>query len=325
MRIAIDVGYGFVKAASESGRRAIIPSTVGPARTARGLGAAFGDGHHRDGHDVAITMDGTETRYTIGSVAGQRSWASDAAQRSGYLPLALTAAALLGAEGEVELLAGLPLALWLQSDQRRELRNALRGVEATVTVDARRARQIRVAGAQVLPQGAGAFAAAMREDPGLAERPVGLIDIGYRTTDYLAMRRTAGAVVPDEAACGSIDLGAGRVFEAVRQALSDQTGVMLAAGAVEDALENYHGRLTIRGRDYDVAALVDAQAEALTTAIAEQVQRAWSDRLDLMGAVLLAGGGGEILAKHLRRLHPRVRLLDRALYANAEGYLVMAG
>ncbi len=325
MRIAVDVGYGFTKAASGSGRHIILPSTVSPARTARGLGAAFGDGHHRDGHDLVIGIGGEETRHTIGSVAGQRSWASDAAQRSGYLPLALAAAALLGAEGEVELLAGLPLALWLQADQRRELRSSLRGVEATVAIDARKARRIRVAAVQVLPQGAGAFAAAMRADPTLAERPVGLIDIGYRTTDYLAMRRTAGAVAPDEAACGSIDLGAGRVFEAVRQALSDQTGTMLAAGTVEDALENYGGRLTIRGKDHDVAALVDAEAEALATAIAEQLQRAWSDRLDLMGAVLLAGGGGELLYRHLRRLHPKARLLDRALYVNAEGYLVMAG
>lgn len=325
MRVSVDVGYGFVKAVGQPGRRIIVPSTVGPARTARGLGAAFGDGHHRDGHDVTISISGTETRYTIGSASGQRSWATDAAQRSGYLPLALTAAALAGGEDNVEILAGLPLALWLQAEQRRELRASLRGVEATVTIDARRPRQVHVTAVQVLPQGAGAFAAAMRDDQTLAERPVGLVDVGYRTVDYLAMRRTAGAVVPDEAACGSIDLGAGRVFENVRQALSDQTGTMLPAGAVEDALQNYDARLTIRGRDHDVAALVDAEAEALATAIGEQIHRAWSDRLDLMGAVLLAGGGGELLHRHLRRLHPKVKLLERALYANAEGYLVMAG
>lgn len=325
IRLGIDVGYGYTKAASESGRRIILPSTVGPARTARGLGAAFGDGHHRDGRDVTIGINGVENRYTIGSATGQRSWASDAAARSGYLPLAVTAAVLAGGEGDVAILAGLPLAMWLQADQRKALRNELRGVEAAVTVDGRRPKQIHVADAKILPQGAGAFAQALRSDPTLSELPAGLIDIGYRTVDFVAMRRTAGAVAPDEAACGSIDLGAGRVFENVRQALSDATGTMLPAGAVEDALANYHGRLTIRGQDQDVASLVDAEAAALATAIAEQIQRTWSGRLDLMGAVLLAGGGGALLHQHLRRLHPRVRLLDRALWANAEGYLVMAG
>ena len=325
MRVAIDVGYGYSKAVGSAGRRVIIPSTVGPARMARGLAAAFGDGRHRDGHDVTITVGGEDRAYMIGAATGQRSWTTEAAERSGYLPLALTAAALAGADGDTDLLVGLPLAMWLRPEQRRALRGEMRGVEATVALDGRKERPINVSGVQVLPQGAGAFALALQTDPSLGERPVGLIDVGYRTTDYVAMRRTAGAVVPDEAACGSIDLGAGRVFESVRQALSDRSGVMLPEGAIEDAIANYGGRLSIRGQDYDAAALVDAGAAALATAIEEQMRRLWTDRLDLMGAVLLAGGGGDLLHRHLRRLHPKTQVLQRPIYANAEGYLLMAG
>ncbi len=332
MRVAIDVGYGYCKAVGggvsagdSSGRRVIIPSTVGPARKARGLAVAFGDGRHRDGHDVTITVGGEDHAYMIGAAAGRRSWATEAAERSGYLPLALTAAALVGADGDTELLLGLPLAMWLRPEQRRALRGELRGVEARVAIDGRRERTITVSGVQVLPQGAGAFALALQTDPSLGERPVGLIDVGYRTTDYVAMRRVSGAVAPDESACGSIDLGAGRVFEAVRQALSDRSGVMLPEGAIEDAIANYGGRLAIRGQDYDAAALVDAEAAALATAVEEQMRRLWMDRLDLMGAVLLAGGGGDLLHRHLRHLHPRTRIVRDPIYANAAGYLAMAG
>ena len=137
------------------------------------------------------------------------------------------------------------------------------------------------------------------------------------------MRRVSGAVAPDETACGSIDLGAGRVFEAVRQTLSDRSGVMVPEGAIEDALQNYGGQLSLRGKDHDVAALVDAEAQTLALAIEEQMRRLWTDRLDLMSAVLLAGGGGDLLHRHLKRLHPATRMLKDPIFANAAGYLAM--
>lgn len=325
MRIGIDVGYGYSKAVADSGRRVIIPSTVVPAPLARGLSSAFG-GKARDGHHLTLVINGDgEQRYTIGSVTGQRSWASSAAERSGYVPLVLAAAALVGAEGEAEIEVGLPLALWLQKDQRKALRGALREISAEVALDGHRARHIVIKEVHVRPQGAGAFAGAATADPGLAQKPTGLIDIGYRTTDYLAMRRVAGTVAPDEAACGSIDLGAGRVFEAVRLTLSDESGVMVPEGAVEDALANYRGQIHLRGKEYDAAELVNLEANALAQAIEEQLRRLWTDRLDLMGTVLVAGGGGDMVYRHLRDLHPATRLLRDAIFANAAGYLVMAG
>ncbi len=325
MRIAVDVGYGFSKGASETGRKISLPSTLSPVRTSRGLSEAFGDGKQRDGHDLVLTMDEVETRYTVGSVAGQRSWSSDASERAGYGPLVLTAAYMVGAEGTIDIAVGLPLSTWLQKDQRKALRSGLSDLRASVALDGKRAREIHLHEARVFPQGAGAFALAVAQDPSLAQKPTGLIDIGYRTTDYLAMRRVQGTVAPDEAACGSIDLGAGRIFANVRRALSDQTGVMVPEGAIEDALANYGGRLFLRGKEHDVTALVEAEAKLLAQGIEEQLRRLWTDRLDLMGAVLIAGGGGEMVHRHLRHIHPSTRLMRDPIYANAAGYLAMAG
>lgn len=324
MRVAVDVGYGYSKVASVAGKRVSLPSTVGPVHLSRGLAAAFGDGRSRNGHELLLEVDGVQERYTVGSMDGLRSWSSDASERTGYIPLVLTVAYMAGAEGDTEVALGLPLGLWLQKSQRKALREDLRGLGARVALDGKKPREIRISDVKVFPQGAGAFALAVTQDPSLAQKPTGLIDVGYRTTDYLAMRRIAGSVAPDEAACGSIDLGAGRVFESVRLALSDQSGVMVPEGAVEDAIANYGGRIFLRGREHDVQALVAAEARQLAQGIEEQLRRLWTDRLDLMGAVLLAGGGGEMVHPHLRQIHPAVRLMRDPMFANAAGFLTMA-
>ena len=323
MRVAIDVGYGYTKVVAEAGRKVLLPSTVGPARLSRGLASAFGEKIH-DGHDLTVTINGEEQGFVVGSVKGQRSWASDASKRTGYVPLMLAAAYLAGAEGETEIEVGLPLALWLQKDQRKALRSEVRGLTTIVSLDGKRPHEIVVTDAHVLPQGAGAFALAVSTDPSLATKPTGLIDIGYKTTDYLLMRRVDGSVAPDESGCGSLDLGAGRIVENVRQILSDQSGVLVPEGAVEDALQNYKGKMFLRGKEYDVAVLVDQEAKTLAVAIEEQMRRVWTDRLDLLGAVLVTGGGGKDTYPHLRKIHPLTRLLHETLYSNAAGYLVMA-
>lgn len=320
MRCAVDVGYGFTKAVSDTGARAIYPSTAAPVPVGDGLAEALGGS--RDGHVLSI-LGGPQ--YLVGSAAGQRTWNTDAADRTGYVQLCLTAARLVGADGMVDLALGLPLAAWLRKDQRQALRQRLIGTSAWVALDGGEAAHITIEGCRVFPQGAGAFALALHEDPTLSGRPTGLIDVGYRTTDYLVMGRGDAGLAPDEDACGSFDAGAGRIYERVRQALTERTGVMIPEGAVEDAMAHYGGTLYLRGAETDLRPLIDAEAQALAAEVTEQMRRLWSDRLDLLGAVLLAGGGGALLAPYLAKLHPLVRPLPDAIYANAAGYLVLAG
>ena len=323
MLAAVDVGYGFSKGAAQNGRRSVIPSTIAGVTAARGLGQVFGK-EARDGHEVQMSVAGQASAFTVGATSGQRSWAADAAERSGYAALVYASLRLLGARSPVHLALGLPLALWLQAPQRKGLRARFRGVAADISLDGDPPLAIAIENAWVYPQGAGALAWVMRSDPSLATKPAGLIDVGYKTTDYLLMRRVDGAVVPDEPACGSLDIGVGMVYERARQVLSERTGALLPEGAVEDALRNYDGSLYIRGALQDVRVIVAQQAAALATSIADQMRRLWTDRLDLLGAVLIGGGGGELVFEHLRGVHPLTSLVPDALHANALGFLEMA-
>lgn len=316
--VAVDVGYGFTKAVAAGGRRVVFPSTIAPPSAGGRLADALGGS--ADGHTVSV-LGGPQ--YRVGGT-GQRTWDADATDRTGYDALCLSAACLVGATGEVDLALGLPLAAWLRKDQRRGLRDQFLGTSAWVSVDGAEAVHLVIGAVRVFPQGAGVFVAAATEDPSLASRPVGLIDIGYRTTDYLLMRRQTSGLAPDEAVCGSFDAGAGCVYERVRQTLTERSGVLVPDAAVEDALAHYDGRLFLRGAETDLRPLIDAEAQALAVEIGEQMRRLWSDRLDLLGAVLLAGGGGEAFGPYLTGLHPLVRPASDALFANAAGFLGMA-
>ena len=325
MQIAVDVGYGYVKVAAPNGQRASWPSTIrrrepGGERLSTALGAGA------DGHTVRIRQSrATEpVWYQVGET-GRRAWAADAAERAGYDVQVLAAARLLAGVGDVDVLLGLPLALWTQAAQRRALREALEGRSAVVGVDREPDAAVTLRSVRVLPQAAGAFQYALSRDPSLALKPVGLIDVGYRTTDFLVMRRVAAGLAPDESACGSADVGAGLVYERVRQALTEQAGVLVPEGAVEDAIAHYGGRLYLQGREVDAGGKVADGMRTLAAEVAEEVRRAWGDRLGLLGAVLVCGGGGETIAPHLQGLHPLVRAVPDALWANALGFLAMAG
>lgn len=328
MIVAVDVGYGFTKVARAGGRRCCFPSAVamtpgGASALAKVLGAGSAPQHR-----VQMQRGAAEPEtFLIGEAAlaagAGRSWEGRAAERGGYDALVFAGLGLVGAEGPTDLRVGLPLGLYLQPAERAGLRQRLAGLAAWVSVGDGTAVWIEAERVRVLPQGAGAFASAVTAAPDLAREPVGLIDVGYRTTDLLLMRPGGAGLIPDEPACGSFDAGAGRVYERVRRTVGARAGVLVPEGAVEDALAHLAGRLIVRGREYDLGALVNAEAEHLATEVATQVRRLWSDRLDFLGTVLLAGGGGALLLPHLGALHPALRLLPDPVYANAAGFLLM--
>ena len=321
MILSVDVGYGYVKAVSPTGHRVSWPTTIRRRPAAAGY-AALGEA---DGHRVRVLRPGetAQVEYQVGE-AGRRAWAADAADRAGYDVQVLAAARLLGA-GDVDLLLGLPLALWTQPPQRKALREALEGLDARVGVDRNPDAEVALRSVRVLPQGAGAFQWALRQDHTLAHRPVGLIDVGYRTTDYLVMRRGDAGLMPDESACGSADVGAGQVYERVRTALTDEFGVLIPEGAVEDAIAHYAGQMFLQGREVDAAVRVRDAMGVLAAEVTEEIRRAWGDRLPLLGAVLLSGGGGDAVAPFLSDLHPLIRPMPDAMWANALGFLAMVG
>ena len=322
MIVAVDAGYGYVKGVGEGGTAVAFPSIAvgerGTGELARALGGPAGPGHRLQ----VLQGDGPAQTWLVGEAAlaagGERSWEAQASERADYPPLVLTALGLLHAD-RVRLALGLPLGLYLQPRERTSLRARLGGLEAWVSVDGADAAHLRVAEARIFPQAAGAYFSAALHERGLAAKPCGVVDVGFRTTDYLYLLPTSrGTAQPEERLSGSLDLGVGSAYRDVARQIAAESGVLVPAAAVERAAGT--GQMTVRGRAVDLGArLADAQ-RAVAEGIAAHVRRAWGPDLDLVGALLISGGGGQALYPHLAELSPLARLAPDPLFANARGF-----
>lgn len=265
---AVDVGYGYVKAAAPHEATARFAAVFAPEPADATWDQTFGAGGldrmwwQPEGATPQLFWIGEAARRRPGA---QRPWAQAATERVGYTLLvdaALAAVMPPGTlNGTVDLVVGLPLGLF--GSQKAAPQQALLGHTATV----RRGREgplaLRIAQVTVLPQAAGAYYAAALApdaDPALTREPAGVIDVGYRTTDYFVMEPDGqGGVRPVRTLSGLLDLGLITVTEAVRQRLEDRTAQLLDPLRVEAALAQDPPALRQQG---DIWSLGELQAEA---------------------------------------------------------------
>lgn len=323
MRFSVDLGYGFVKAIADNGRTACFPSVVRPD-TGPGLAEALdGAAAHLP---YRVTVNGQA--WLIGRAAqeagGVRAWSNTLHKESDTHILLLAACALVaepGQRGPFKLLCGLPPALY--AAHKHDAAKELGAIAGSVSIEG--AHPINVFFEDevfVFPQAVGAFySEALTENglvknPHLAETTTGVVDIGYRTTDYLVMTPGPGGIRPVDSLSGSVDVGIGDIYTRAAQRLAGQTFFTISPEEVEHAAAA--GRSKI-GRIELGPALNDATDE-VADEIIRTLKRTWrkEHRLD---SILLAGGGGEKLYPALTRAFPAARLVSDPTFANCRGYL----
>lgn len=321
----IDVGFGYTKAVAENGRSvsfpsAVLPEAQGESDLTRVLGS--GEGDHR--LEMRDDPDGPPKAFRVGydalAMGAVRTWDTNASERSDYVLLALTAARLLACAGPVHLAVGVPLSLYLARASRESLRMRLLGTDSWVRVDQGSSARITVERVTVLPQAAGAFLAEASREPELSRRLCGIVDVGYRTTDYLLLRPGRGSPVPDATLSGSLDQGVGRLYERVAQRLGRERAALL-----ESTLIERHAALKLPyfldGEEIPLPGLLTDEGASLAEAIRTRLQRAWGSVWRDMGSLVITGGGGALLWPHLQSMHPLARLAQDPAFSNARGFL----
>ncbi|WP_020374433.1 ParM/StbA family protein, partial [Sulfobacillus thermosulfidooxidans] len=211
MFVAIDAGHGYVKALSSRGGQTLFPALIHPAPEAVELGAF--------GHLAVTQID--QRAYLIGDAARRLAaplWSRDKALDDETLRLILVGAASVGASGPVHLATGLPLA-WFGA-QHRDLKTALRGYGGMVVLPDGTRTRLWFESVLVLPQGVSA-AGPVLDAPTYEPGPYLLVDMGYRTTDFiLVTKQPDGALTFDPLAAGSLELGMHHVQSAVAEHLT---------------------------------------------------------------------------------------------------------
>lgn len=302
--IGIDIGFGFTKACN--GKDTLVfKSIFGEATDIQFreqlLSASAPEEH------LHIELEGES--FFVGELAERqshvRSFTLDQNQFITNFAKTMAMAALsrmVSPNDSVNLVTGLPVSFYRR--HREELSGLLLGSHALISLDASGARHevpLTVSQVRVIPQPFGSlFNLMMGDTAELSDKryvqdKIGVVDVGFRTTDYTVSDKTKYS----GRGSGSSESGIARAFAMIAAKLQEQTGVDVELYRMYDAVAR--GSIKIRGKTIDLRPLTEEAFSKLASAVATEVDRLWADDWDI-DLIVVTGGGGAVLAPYLEPL-----------------------
>lgn len=323
--IGIDLGFGFVKA-TDGEKDFIFPSVVGAGQdlTYRSELTTYVDPIE----NLSVSIDGK--KYFVGDLAIRqsdilsRSLGENHAQEKNTKVLLLTALALFvqGESDEFNVVTGLPPSYYLAN---KDILAAMIKGNHTIMINVDGVDQkktIVVDKVKIIPQPMGTMfhklfdSKGVLEDKEMARSKVGIIDVGFRTTDFTVVDKLE-----------YID----------KLSYSTTTGMSNAYGIIADYLrnnfrvykENYEmdeivqkAQIKVAGKVHSLEQVKKDAYEQVATKIMTEMNSIWDQRdLDL---ILLSGGGGQAMAEYILPELETASLVENSQTANVRGYLKLA-
>ena len=305
--IGIDIGFGFTKATN--GKETIIfKSLFGDASEIQ-FWADFGDSSPTD--HIHVSIDGKS--YFVGDLAEQQSsvlnFTLDQERLiSDYVRiLALTASGLFYNNNTpinvpINVVSGLPIDYFKQNHERfNEILTGHHTVSYHSHNGEKSTREIYINKVRMLPQPLGSILNKLMDangnivDEELASQKVGVVDIGFRTTDFTVLDHLRYI----DRGSRTIDTGISKGFSVISNKLREKCGVGVELYRLYKAAEE--GTIKMRGHGFSFEKIRDQVYSQLATTIANELDRLWADDWDI-DAIILTGGGCRELAQYLQPL-----------------------
>jgi plasmid segregation protein ParM len=323
MLVALDVGFGYTKTVTAAGVD-VAPSVVGEwTPGAFRLGADLGDG--RDAREPeAVGLDGRA--YVVGERALRvahrrfmglsREWMAHPTFR--VLALAAIHRVLGGSGHVVTVVTGLPVED--VEPHGDAVRRQLEGPHALRLEPEGRGWTVTIEHVHIVPQPLGTVLAQcldargqLAETAGLDVR-VGVLDIGFRTTDYFTLDGLE--VLP--AWCLTRNTGMADLLLDLAREVYRRWGVEMDPHALDEAA--LRGVLRVGGGEVRLGPVLDPWLDRHAEAIAAHARMLWGDQARGLGRLWITGGGGAVLGSRLATLAPHAEVVRHARLQNAVGY-----
>lgn len=333
--VAVDLGYGYVKAMSSAGKRVLFPALVG-----KGYERSITDFFDKTSNDLEnMHVVFKDESYFVGDLAKESRSVSRIFERErfnhSYTHVLLNTAIQLVTNANTDkiyLSTGLPLDFY--KSQAKAFQTSLVGSHESLEWKAgplaNKNRKVLISQALVFPQGASAVFSALINHEGKFNYPhlmgegtlIGLIDIGFRTTDFVVVEmKNGGAFKPIAKLSGTVDEGVVNLHRDIRQAFKTKSG-----GA---DLNEFHisrilkdGFITFKGKKMNFDDVTVASKQAIVTNIIDRLNGVWAEESDLFDAIFIAGGGGLLFSPYLQpHFDDRLININESQFANTIGYL----
>ena len=305
--IGIDIGFGFTKATN--GKETIIFKSIFGDASEIQFWADFGDSSPTDHIHVAI--DGKS--YFVGDLAEQQSsvlnFTLDQERLiSDYVRiLALTVTGLFFNSNTpinvpINVVSGLPIGYFKQNHERfNEILTGHHSITYHSHNGEKTTREIYINKVRMLPQPLGSILNNLMDadgkivDEDLAAQKVGVVDIGFRTTDFTVLDHLRYI----DRGSRTIDTGISKGFSVISNKLREKCGVGVELYRLYKAAEE--GTIKMRGHGFSFEKIRDQVYSQLAATIANDLDRLWADDWDI-DTIILTGGGCRELAKYLQPL-----------------------
>ncbi|HEY8464803.1 MAG TPA: ParM/StbA family protein [Bacillota bacterium] len=320
--IGIDLGFGFVKATNGE-QQYIFPSVVGAGLdlTYRSELTMYIDPIQ----NLTVTVDGK--KYFVGDLAIRqseivsRSLSENHAQEKNTKILLLAALALYvhGDSEEFNVVTGLPPSYYLAN--KDILAQVIKGPHIiTINVDGmERKKTIVVNNVKIIPQPMGTLfhklfdAKGVIADKELSRSKVGIIDVGFRTTDFSVVDKLEYI----DKLSYSTATGMANAYGIMAEHLRNQYRIYKENYELEEIIQK--GQIKVAGKVHSLDQVKKDIFEQVSAKILTEMNSIWDIR-DL-DAILLSGGGGKMLADYLLPELGIATLMEEAQMANVNGYL----
>ena len=308
--IGIDVGYGYTKVVTNSDdgiTQIISPSVVGnfEGRTVEddGLRLSALDVVEIQGQKLLVGRSALKHSSRIFNFR-EKNWTESIA----YQALMKSAICHLQPDSiKLIIASGLPVSYY-KSD-RGKLTNVIRDIAADTAINLR---------VKIIPQPLGSFFNLLFDDngevqdEGLASSRVGVLDIGFYTSDLL----TIDNLELVEKQIGSFENGVAGTLESIAKDIEKAYDLRPDLHKTEEAIRK--GSIRVFGTDHDITEIVRQRLTELATEIEARAKTIWKTAADL-DKVILTGGGAALLQDYLD-LYKHAMVIDEAQFANARGY-----
>lgn len=323
--IGVDLGYGFVKA-TDGKEGFFFPSVVGEGNANQLLRTS-----------PQLSDPTEELRLTVGdkvyyagnlavrqSRMAYRSLSTTREEGDDLLVLFLAALSLFCKEPvtNFSVVTGLPPGRMHLTDEfirmargsHKVLRHKASGPEELT---------LRIDRVSVVPQPLGAYwsqvldvRGKVNEDLPFVDSRVGIIDIGFRTTDLVTVE--AGEYVPEQSR--TVPIGMVAAYSAISSYLLANYGIERENYALDEAV--IRGEVGVSGRRVDISSVRDRAYQQLATKVLVELRSAW--QLAEYDALWVTGGGGQALEQYLVPQFSQGAMVPDPITANSLGYLAWA-
>lgn len=318
---AVDIGFKNVKGIV-NGKRIMMKSVVGDSKQLRFEDLNMG---MKDSDHIKSKVGSKE--YFVSDLAIEQSDTiyyslSDDRFNSESTDVLVKTAFALGFGGETvetAVVSGLPASHY--ATYKKDITDLFLKTHKYAVVDGKNLLKgsVKVVDGKFIPQPFGALIDRVMDESGrisdkeLAGKTVAVIDIGFGTTDIYV----AEALSPVERLTFSTKTAINHSHHHISNKIEENFGILLPLYAIEKIVQTQEFRN--KGRVFDMSDIIQKAYHNTSQQLLAELTNKWKTAHEV-DRILLAGGGGMALSRHLLPHFENIELLHDAQWAVVSGY-----